>query len=90
MARFLNITDKQANDLAEKKETPTTSKSTKVGYKCLEDFEKETDITYDEHSLTKEQLNVVLVKFYGGVRTADYYKHNSFRKALNTLFSGIS
>ena len=51
MARFVNITDIQANELREKKEPATTSKSTKVGFKGFEAFIKETHIEYNESSL---------------------------------------
>ena len=45
------------------------------------------NIPYEETSLTKEALDHILVRFYGGVRTstATYYKLNSFRSIKHGL-----
>ena len=59
MARFVNITDIQANELREKKEPATTSKSTKVGFKCFEAFIKETHIEYNESSLLRLGISLL-------------------------------
>jgi hypothetical protein len=67
MARFVQLNDEEVSDLLTKQEPKNTVKSTKVVYKCFTEFIKAAKILYDENNLTKEQLDNILVRFYGVV-----------------------
>ena len=89
--RFISFTDEQLHEMTVKKLSKNTDLSTRLGVTLLEIFCKGLNIDFPAESSCKENLNLLLMKFYAGARTekGDKYKNNSmisFRHSIQRHF----
>lgn len=81
MARFLNATDCDIENIIKEKDAENTKKVTEIFVNVLKSYCRENKINFDIKTISKEDLATILVKFYVEVRKTDGspYKLTSFR-----------
>ena len=69
MSRFATYTDEWIENILNEKGSKETKQQTRVLYNILVSYCNEKQIEFDENTVDKESLNMILGRFYVEVRT---------------------
>ena len=80
MARFATVSDEQLRQIITDKDANETKKQTEIFWNILLNYCREKSLSFDPNTITKENLDKLLGKFYAEVRkqNGEMYKKTSF------------
>ena len=81
MSRFGSVSDVELSQIVLEKDAKNTHKATNFARSCFENYLSEKNIVIDAKTITKVELDNILMKFYVELRKQDgtFYKKSAFR-----------